>query len=93
MLTLHQYIKRTKQTYASFAEALGLKGNYLSEIANYKRTPSLLVAYKIMKATGGAFPMHHWVENNPELSRLAMQKSHRATENATIEKGDANVQG
>lgn len=48
-------------TQAKFAEAAGLSEPYLSEILSGKKRPSLGMASRLSKATGGSVPIDAFV--------------------------------
>lgn len=52
-------------TQARFAAAAELSEPYLSEILNGKKTPSLKMAAKLSRATGGAVPIAAFIELAP----------------------------
>jgi DNA-binding transcriptional regulator YdaS (Cro superfamily) len=58
----HEYLRETGQKIGSFARRIGISPNYLSEIATYRKTPSLETAHKIEVATNGAIPMSFWLD-------------------------------
>lgn len=53
MLTLEQYLADEKQTQRDFARAMGMSPSYINEIVKGVKCPSLSLALKIVKATGG----------------------------------------
>jgi transcriptional regulator with XRE-family HTH domain len=57
---LESWIDRNT-TQARFADEAGLSKPYLSEILNFKKRPSLAMASRLSKATGGAVPLDAFV--------------------------------
>jgi DNA-binding transcriptional regulator YdaS (Cro superfamily) len=58
---LNEIIKTSGETQTVWAGRFGVSKSYLSDILNGNRTPSLHVAVRIERATGGAVPASSWV--------------------------------
>ena len=58
MSTLKQYLRDHELSQVDFAREVGISVSYLSEIAAGIKVPSLAVAVKIHRATGGAVSFH-----------------------------------
>lgn len=62
-------IARSGKTRSQFAEELGVGRPYLSMLESGKKRPSLELAIRIERLTGGAVPASSWVDclaPNPE---------------------------
>ena len=55
------FITQSGQTRAMWAERLGVSRSYLSDVVNGNRRPSLDLAVRIARLTGGAVPVESWV--------------------------------
>lgn len=58
---LKQAIKDSGESRAHWAEKLGISKPYLSDLLNGKKQPSLEMAVKIERETGGAVPATSWI--------------------------------
>lgn len=65
MTKLAAYMKDRSppKTQADWGALFGISRNYLSEIASGAKSPSLEVAVRIERATGGAVPASSWIES------------------------------
>lgn len=64
MNRLAQYLRTdpaARLTQSQQAEIFGISRSYLSEIASGAKRPSLDVAFRIERETGGAVPASSWV--------------------------------
>lgn len=57
---LRDYIKEGGVDRAGFADALGITRGFLSLLEGGKRQPSLDLALRIARLTGGAVPVESW---------------------------------
>ncbi len=74
MKKLSEYLKETGQTYRQFASKVPMSPSFLSELLSEgRKSPSVDLALKIQKATGGAVEITDW----PKLAELGrvFQKS------------------
>jgi len=83
MSKFRKYLKDTGQTMASFAAKIGKAPNYLSEIASYKRMPSLRTAYAIHIATKKKVPIEYWLFPEPKATSGPAGVSQTATTPST----------
>lgn len=60
---LERWIGKNTTTQAAVADAAGISEGYLSEILSGKKTPSLKLADKLSKATGGKVPLSAFVQS------------------------------
>lgn len=91
MSKIFPYLKSKKLTLGRFAKAIGKSASYMSEVANFKRTPSLRTAYDIELATKGKIPMEHWILDAPKPETSEHSSSHIANKMATSTEGAENV--
>lgn len=56
-----EYILTSGQNRAAWADKLGVSRSYLSDILNGNKTPSLELAVKIERATGGVILAASWI--------------------------------
>jgi len=63
MEKLTDYISKSGETRAKFAQECGISAPYLSQIISGIKRPSLGVALKIERITNGAVPVSVWAEN------------------------------
>ena len=63
---LNEWLASQRRT--DFAEHLGISLPYLSQLAHGHRVPSLPLAIRIERATGGAVPCRAWgqIERRPQ---------------------------
>lgn len=64
MSNLHEYLSREGLTQRAFASLVGVDQSIVSRLKKGEMTPSLPLAARIERATGGAVPMESWVENS-----------------------------
>ena len=62
MEQLSRYLKDNCIRQSEFAETVGVTQGVVSRLASGTSKPSLDLAVRIDKATGGAVPVHSWVE-------------------------------
>jgi transcriptional regulator with XRE-family HTH domain len=55
------FITRSGKSRSHWAERLGVSRSYLSDLLNGNRTPSLELAARIERMTGGEVPAVSWV--------------------------------
>lgn len=55
------WIERTKKSYAEIGHMLGCSRQSVSNLANGHRPPSLALANRIAKVSGGKVPTSSWV--------------------------------
>lgn len=68
MTPLTEYMKSERaagKNQAKVAARLGISRSYLSEIASGAKKPSLDVAVRIERETGGAVPATSWIDLPP----------------------------
>lgn len=58
---LDEIITRSGQTRKAWAARIGVSNSYLSDLLNGKAVPSLALAARIERETGGAVPASSWV--------------------------------
>lgn len=58
---LTQYLESVGQRPSDFARVLGTSPGYLHDILTQRRRPSLDLAMRIERATGGCVPVQVWV--------------------------------
>jgi DNA-binding transcriptional regulator YdaS (Cro superfamily) len=58
---LKQHLQFVGEKQGSFAVRLGVSGPFLSQIISGHRRPSLDLAVRIARLTGGAVPVESWV--------------------------------
>ena len=63
---LGDFIKRSGETQTAWAERLGIGRGYLSDLLASKKLPSLALASRIERATGGAVPASSWIADDRE---------------------------
>jgi transcriptional regulator with XRE-family HTH domain len=68
MMTLSTYLASTGETQAAFAERIGIKPPHMSLILSGARLPSIIVAGRIERETGGKVPASSWVSSEREAS-------------------------
>lgn len=56
-----EFIRRSGRNRAAWADRLGISRSYLSDILNGNKIPSLELAAKIERATGGAVMASSWI--------------------------------
>lgn len=56
-----EYITKSGDSRAAWAARVGVSRSYLSDMLNGKKTPSLDVAVRIERLTGGAVPASSWI--------------------------------
>lgn len=56
-----EFIRSSGQNRATWADRLGVSRSYLSDILNGNKTPSLDLAVRIERLTGGAVPASSWI--------------------------------
>lgn len=61
MTKLGKYLKLSNTTQRGFAEKIGTTPNNLGLLAAGKSTPTLKLAYKIERATGGLVTLYDWL--------------------------------
>lgn len=59
---LEAYLQQTGMTQAALADAVGISRGHMSLIVKRLRSPSLGIAVKIERATGGAVPASSLVQ-------------------------------
>lgn len=67
------FIDTSGRTRSDWAASLRISRAYLSDLLNGKATPSLAVAVRIERATGGAVPASSWIDESdtPDTDRGA----------------------
>ena len=55
------HISISGRSRTAWAADLGISKSYLSDLLNGKKTPSLDLAVRIQRMTGGAVPAHIWI--------------------------------
>jgi transcriptional regulator with XRE-family HTH domain len=68
---LRSHIKSSGDTRGVWAERLGISRSYLSLLETGAKTPSLDLAVRIERETGGAVPAASWVARNPPAEATA----------------------
>lgn len=63
MTDFQTYVVATRSRQSDLAKRLGISQPHLSQILASKRKPSLELAVRIEKLTGGAVPAGSWVED------------------------------
>ena len=63
---LRSHIKSSGDTREVWAARLGISRSYLSLLESGTKMPSLTLAVRIERATGGAVPAASWVAERPE---------------------------
>lgn len=58
---LREHIKSSGESQTVWAERLGIARSYLSDLLNGNKVPSLDLAVRIQRATGGAVPADSWI--------------------------------
>lgn len=58
---LREFIKQSGRPAAHWADVFGVSASYLSSLTSGKKTPSLEVAARIERATGGAVTCASWI--------------------------------
>jgi transcriptional regulator with XRE-family HTH domain len=66
---LSNFITQSGLTRSTWAERLGVSRSYLSDVLNGNRRPSLDLAVRIARLTGGAVPVESWVPGEPVSER------------------------
>lgn len=66
------FINQSGETQTAWAARLGVSKSYLSDLLGGKRRPSLDLAFRIERATGGAVPAAVWVQTAPAPSGQPM---------------------
>lgn len=61
-----EFIQSSGQNRATWADRLGVSRSYLSDLLNGNKTPSLELATKIERATGGVVPASSWIPDPAE---------------------------
>lgn len=61
MTKLAKYLKLSNTTRKGFAQKVGTTPNNLGLLADGKSTPTLKLAYKIERATGGLVTLYDWL--------------------------------
>ncbi|WP_431197557.1 helix-turn-helix transcriptional regulator [Shimia thalassica] len=57
------YVCRSGVSRTDWAKRLEISKSYMSDLLNGKRIPSLEVAVRIERATGGAVPASSWINS------------------------------
>ncbi|WP_367998669.1 helix-turn-helix transcriptional regulator [Shimia thalassica] len=58
-----KYVCRSGLSRTDWAKRLEISKSYMSDLLNGKRIPSLEVAVRIERATGGAVPASSWINS------------------------------
>ncbi len=66
MNRFRKHLKDTGETLVQFASRIGVSQSYLSEIAAFRKNPSLKVAVDIEDATDGKIPSRYWLADEEE---------------------------
>jgi transcriptional regulator with XRE-family HTH domain len=66
---LKEHLQSISETQRAFACRLGISGAFLSQIMAGNRRPSLDLAIRIARLTGGAVPVESWVPGEPVSER------------------------
>lgn len=61
---LKQYLAASGTKQSALAEQLGISRGYMSEIVGGTKIPSLVLAFRLERATGGAVPAVVWVADD-----------------------------
>lgn len=70
-----EFIRSSGQNRATWADRLEISRSYLSDILNGNKTPSLDLAVRIERLTGGAVPASSWI---PEVAQSASDQGRAA---------------
>jgi DNA-binding transcriptional regulator YdaS (Cro superfamily) len=60
---LKTHLEQTGERQGDFARRIGISQGFLSQLLNKRRSPSLSVAVRIERATGGAVSVASWHED------------------------------
>ena len=61
---LKQYLQSTGERQTDFARRAQISQGFLSQLLAKRRTPSLDVAVRIERLTGGAVPAESWLDDD-----------------------------
>ncbi len=61
-MKLHHYLESKNEPGAHFARRVGADQSVISRLVTGDRTPTLALAQRIDKATGGQVSLHDWEE-------------------------------
>ncbi len=75
MNKLYRYLKARCITQVGFAKMIGSTPANLNRILSGKGLPSVTLAYKIEKASGGAIKMKDWVIEEPKATKVLGKKT------------------
>jgi transcriptional regulator with XRE-family HTH domain len=67
MMNLDTYLRTANKTQEAFADEIGVRQATISRLKRGKR-PSLDLAARIERATGGAIPASSWITEHREAS-------------------------
>ncbi len=77
MHKLKIYIKQEEKSQQEFSRILGVTPNTLSSLIKGKSMPSLKLAYKIEKATGGLVTLYDWIPEDEKKYEPKKEKKQR----------------
>lgn len=63
MTKFREYLKGNGKTIGSIAGEVGISYSYMADLVRHEAVPSVEVAVKIERATDGAIPVEHWVQD------------------------------
>jgi len=64
MSDLKTHLKNKKKKQSDFAKDIGVTQNTINVLVNGKSMPSLRLAYKIERATGGLVTLYDWISED-----------------------------
>lgn len=67
------FIKTSGQTRAAWAKRLGISPSYLSDLVNGKKLPSLDLAVRIERETGGVVVANSWIAPVADEAQAALR--------------------
>lgn len=67
-MTFANHIRDSGRTRAQWADELGVSRSFMSDLLNGNRRPSLELAVRIERATGGRVPAISWVPDASDVS-------------------------
>ena len=66
---LREHIKSSGQSQSWWADQLQITRSYLSDLLNGNKVPSLDLAVRIQRATGGAVPADCWIDGSDAFKK------------------------